>query len=388
MRLEGALVLRLLLPHPKSLRWPFWVTLTVLIALSYALSLVPLVERTAGSWFDAYHGHGPVASERHVRLVVISRSFWREHFGGRTPLPHERLFAALERVARHGPAVIVVDVFTDDDAYRTARLPDLSMPVVWARPVDERSLVLGSVLGSRQDLPRHWGTPLLIPDLDDVVRRYQRYVRTSDGSLEPTLWWAAVRAFCASAAPPAARVCRADGGAAESIAFLPRHDRGRLSIDLEDIIRTDRSPAEDNALRDRVVVLGGMYDGTDRVRTSTGDVWGAEVVVDAIEADLGGSALRPLGTIPGLILKIVIGLTIGLAHHRLMPRVAAAVMLVLTGGALGATLYASLLGYWIDVTLLVIGMWIEQLYESAATAHGQIAGADPVRRADVRARRS
>jgi len=93
---------------------------------------------------------------------------------------------------------------------------------------------------------------------------------------------------------------------------------------------------------------------------------GAEITGTAIETEMELRQYRKLGDFGKLGIKVILALILALIFHFLKPPVA----LVATLGLLAATVvgtffvyyYASLL---IDFVPFLVGVWIEQLYDSA-----------------------
>jgi hypothetical protein len=125
----------------------------------------------------------------------------------------------------------------------------------------------------------------------------------------------------------------------------------------------------DTAFSNRVLVLG-FIDGTDQVVTASGMRSGPEVVADAVETllDVRG-AIRGFPFFAEWGAKIALALLVAFIHFRLPRPAAAASMVVLTALVIGAGfLTFEYFGFWTNFVLIVVGTWIEQLYESATHA--------------------
>ena len=227
------------------------------------------------------------------------------------------------------------------------------------------------VLGGMSNPPGRTGLAAILADDDRLVRRFRpRYASSGAGpasEIVESLPLAAATAFVANGQDSTRLTNRlpSDTG---SIA-LRSYRRDPPYYLLDDVMGAVPALAgrADSALSNRVLVLG-FIDGTDQVLTARGMRSGPEVVADAVETLLDNrGAIRSFPRWAEWSSKIALALLVAFIHFRLPRRAAAASMVVLTA----LVIYAGFLtfehfGFWTNFVLIVVGTWIEQLYEAAA----------------------
>lgn len=288
------------------------------------------------------------------------------------------LVSAVNALAASSPAVIVVDIDTSDPKNfpEGFKLPSFSVPVIWAvnayweEKKEGIQLQPGRVLGGRlRDLPPY-GIARMPVGGDGFLREWQRTVEVN-GKDEPTLPATAVEIYCKS------HNC----GSSKSTSFT--RDYLFTPIKLSEIISsnlplfrsekdcpTDRSTKTDLRLSDKVVVLGGFHEGSDRHDTPWGTKFGAEVVGSAIEEEVRPDNLGRLSLGPELLMKGLIAFVIAALHHFLRPLWATAFTLLFLPVAvvISGCVVFWFADYELTVVPFVVGILIEQLANSAEKA--------------------
>jgi len=160
-----------------------------------------LVEPPA-KWYHDFQLRRRAKTQEHVtRIVRIAPEDYQRIFGGKSPLPGPAVMQAACALVARGPSVVVVDLDTSSDfAFpKGLRLPQSSVPIVWAvdttwKSEEKEGLVQKAdpVLGGRLSTQPLYGIATMPADFDGNVR-FWRTVELIDGYARPTLPWAAVQ---------------------------------------------------------------------------------------------------------------------------------------------------------------------------------------------------
>jgi CHASE2 domain-containing sensor protein len=353
------------------LSWRFLVTLIVIFALDFWLERTVVAQRATLGGFDTASERAEKRDAQHTAVVAISALEVEEYFHGRRPIPPASLDSVVTRLLRLKPRVLVIDIFTDDSAYRSPALNNATLfnerrRLVWAQFVDTASFEVLPILGGVDNPPGRPGLASILTDEDRLVRRFRpRYLASGTGPRADTiesLPLAAANAFTNERNRLTSRLPSDTGSIA-----IRKYDRDPPFYLLDDLLSTEAALTTNPnpVLSDRVVVLG-FIDGSDQVLTPDGVRTGPEVVADAIE-----TLLDDRGAIVGFphwlewVVKLGLALFIAYIHYKLPPRPAAISMIVLAVGVVYAAFFIfEHLGYWTNFILIVVGIWIEQLYEN------------------------
>ena len=159
-----------------------------------------------GAVSDVYLSRADTQGSTDIALVTIDEADYQQFFDARSPLDPVAVVSLVETLRQLRPAVVGVDILTEDDAYSGwpqgkameeafpagPRTEVSSVPVVWAASAqfsaegpnflqwlfsgeDEIVVVPGSVLGEAAGENRSdWGVPVFRPDDDRSVRRLPR----------------------------------------------------------------------------------------------------------------------------------------------------------------------------------------------------------------------
>jgi CHASE2 domain-containing sensor protein len=355
--------------------WRFVLTLAALFALDAWLEHTTVAQRATLGGFDTASERTERRPATHTAVVAISALEVKKYFRGRRPVPPAALDSVVTRLLRFKPAVLVVDVFTDDSAYAHAFFTDAGLlkeqgRLVWALALDSATHEALPVLGGVANPPGRTGLAAILADNDRIVRRFRpRFAASGSGPTSDTvesLPLAAANAYRAQRGDSAGLTRRLPGDTG-SIA-LRVYDRDPPFYLLDDVMSSLPGPAaaSDTLFANRVVVLG-FIDGSDVVITPRGVRTGSEVVADAVETLLDDrGAIRKFPAWLEWAAKVALALLVGLVHFRFPPRVAAVSMVAMAVGVvyLGFLVFEHA-GYWTNFILIVVGMWIEQLYESS-----------------------
>lgn len=359
--------------------WRYLVTLAVLLSADLWLERTTVAERATLGGFDTASERIKLQEATHTAVIGISTHEVEKYFGGRRPVPPTSLLDVVTRLLKLKPRVLIVDVFTDDPAYRELRSRDSLLYVwqehlVWAEVLDTATSEVVPILGGTGDPPGNPGLASVLTDDDRLVRRFRlRFSATPTGPGPDTvesLPFAAAKALV-----------KASNGAVKLADRLPRdtasialraYEREPAFYLLDDVLSASPS-IESNAnqpLSNKAVVLG-FVDGTDQVLTPRGVSTGPQIVADAIETSLDArGAIRGFPRWLEWVAKLALALIIALIHYKLPPRIAALIMI----GVCVAVIYAAFWifehsGYWTNFILIVVGLWIEQLYENVVPSH-------------------
>lgn len=355
--------------------WQFVLTLACLFGVDYWLENTTIAERATLGGFDTVNGH--VDPGTRTAVVAISGLETAKYFAGRRPIPAESLAKVVTRLMRLRPRALVVDVFTDGVDYRRVQLTDSLVlseqnRIIWAQSADTVSGEMLPVLGGALNPPGRTGLAAILADKDRLVRRFRpRYASSGAGPASDaieSLPLAAANAFVANGKDSARVIDLPSDTGSIGLRSYSRDPPYYLLDDVMGAVPTLPGRA-DSVLSNRVLVLG-FIDGTDEVLTTRGMRSGPEVVADAVETllDKRGAILNfpPLAELSS---KIMLALLVGFIHFRFPRRVAAASMVLLTVLVIIAGFVTfTLFGFWTNFVLIVVGTWIEQLYESAALA--------------------
>jgi CHASE2 domain-containing sensor protein len=359
--------------------WRYLITLLVLLTADLLLERTTVAERATLGGFDTAAERAAPQEAARTAVIGISPHEVAKYFGGRRPIPPSALLDVVNRLVRLKPRVLVVDVFTDDPAYRDLVARDTLLyaeqkRLVWAEVLDTVSAEVLPTLGGVSDAPGSTGLASVLADDDRLIRRFRlRFLATptSPGrdTIE-TLPFAAARAYVATAKDSVKFAGRLPNDTA-SIA-LRIYEREPAFYLLDDVLSAETSVANtpNHALADKVIVLG-FVDGSDQVLTPRGVRTGPQLVADATETLLDSRvAIRAFPRWLEWAAKLALALLIALIHYKLPPRVAALSMLVICVGVVYASFWVfDHSGYWVNFILIMVGLWIEQLYENVVPSH-------------------
>jgi CHASE2 domain-containing sensor protein len=296
-----------------------------------------------------------------IAVVRIAQSDFEHSFGAKRPLDPDTVGALLATLARFQPRAIGVDLITYDTVWRRLRPPQ-GVPVYWAQsahPCSSREppgmrctreqLVTEPVLGGRGA----GGSEALVTfteDDDGVVRRYRRWIETTEG-LRPTL--------------PAVIAGKATHGTASNTGeYLVdfRTKVRRRNFRMAEVMGQDSFPL----LKGKIVLVGGTFvESGDFYETPIGTLSGVDILAHITETEIRGEAVRVPERWLVLVVALVVGLVIvalfvlvnsplraGIISAVSIPIIAAAASYLISGSL-------ALTGYFIPLLLIVL---VEELY--------------------------
>ncbi|MCX6629404.1 MAG: CHASE2 domain-containing protein [Candidatus Solibacter sp.] len=234
-----------------------------------------------------------------VTVVQIADADFQQIFQSHRPLAPAKLAEVIDAIAALGPRAIAVDIDTSDPVFRVlagrkwyaSKSPKsgaqaaVEVPVVWARRATFSKLadrfyvtdVLGGVGAERTAVAE------LAEDRDKVVRSYRRSFPTDKGKI--------------LALP--IELLRAGG------LLKPGDEDGERTINFygntsgdpirrwwsSAVLRAAREPdiAAGKPLRDRIVLLGGAFQGVDELETPLGWMRGVVLLAHIAETDSGNA---------------------------------------------------------------------------------------------------
>jgi CHASE2 domain-containing sensor protein len=225
---------------------------------------------------DAYMQWGTAGTSQHTTVVIIDDVAKARYFAHRRPVPPDSLLAIVDSLRKLQPQVLVVDVFTDDEAYRAPPAARIDWPeVVWATSPDTAhargsSAVNGWVrpaLGGRRDMQVTSGIAALLTGTDQILREARVHY-----DYDLTLPVVAARMF---------KDCHEKSCVPEEPTYLiRRYQRPAHQLTLGEVLEHSMAPYVTEAIANKIVVLGFAED---LAQTADGRRLGSEIVADAIE---------------------------------------------------------------------------------------------------------
>lgn len=364
--------------HTWKERGRFVLVTVALILASGWVSKNVLIEPASTWYLDLQLRRLEKAQERFTRIVRIDPEDYKRIFEGHSPLSGIAIVETVCAIAKHGPAVVVVDLDTSSESSFAEgfKWDSIPVPVVWA--VDTTSSVdsdgrlvqqADPVLGGRLAKQPPYGIARMPQDFDGLIRRWKKEEIVA-GHSRPTLPWAAVEEYCRrqscqDSPPGTASTTFTQDFQFQEIRlseFLPRPARK--------IPASCKPETADPRLAGRIVVLGGFYSRDDRHETSWGTRRGAELVAMAIEHRFRPAPLHKMADAAKWILKFLLALLIAYIHHRLRPLAATAATVLLMPVAvviLGEAMF-QFGSYEVGVVAFAVGILIDQLITAAERA--------------------
>lgn len=244
-----------------------------------------------------------------VAVVRITDADYAGLFGAQSPLDPAALQRLLAAVLQGRPRLVGVDIDTSDPAFRGLEVPPAwAGRIVWARgavalcgcasgggcgvsipvsqphrfrycaPGENGTLAPLDFLGGRNT--GAWGLASLRSDEDGSVRRFWRAVAMLRDTY-PTFAHVLARR---AGAPPAAEPDHAR--------FIQYQPLGSTTIfTASQVMAWARENPNYDALRDRIVIVGGSYwSARDVYPTPLGPMPGVDIHANVVESELGGRA--------------------------------------------------------------------------------------------------
>lgn len=349
--------------------------LAALFSVDYWLEHTTIAQRATLGGFDTASERPELRPAERTAIVGISTLETAKYFAGRRPIPPDSLLSVVSKLLRLKPGALVVDVFTDVPGYSDS-LVDASgihaqqERLIWAQAVDTLTSAALPILSGMANPPGRSGLASIISGEDRLVRTFRlRYASVGTGPASDTiesLPLAAAKVLIEQVGGDA--ITRRAPRDTASIALRP-YLRDPPFYLLDDVLTAlpALEAGSDTMFTKRAVVLG-FIDGSDQVLTARGARAGPEVVADAIETVLDErGAIRKMPWYLEWLGKICLALLVGYIHYRFSRGLAAVSMVALTI----LVIYLGFIsfeyfGFWTNFVLIVVGMWIEQLYEGAA----------------------
>ena len=352
--------------------------------------------------FDTMFWIEPTDTSERIVLVEIDDADYENVFDSKSPLMAEKLFAAIERIARARPRVIGVDIDTSDSSFGNGGASLRDAPIVWARgkanpepnSIDQSgddAIVCEPFLGGqftvdkekdRLDTTPASGIALVCVDRDGVVRHYLRSYRVVDPA--------------ARAAPPAERPVP---GLLESfpwkiVSMSCEHDdeegakagketepvkirfcyggKQYQKIRFSTLLHEGTAETWEAVLRDKIVLVGGTYKAARELHvTPVGQRYGMELLADIVDTECnhqtiigaGPSALLALHFLPSLLI---------LALHHYWPGPSGVLLSIpIVFLAIPVTYFLfHTLSYFLNFLLVPVSIWVHTLVEEIRMSQG------------------
>jgi len=344
-----------------------------------------------------------------IATVAIDDDDYRRFFDARSPLDPVAVVGLVETLRALRPAVLGVDLLTEDDAYKdwpqgramkeaftTQQRPDVSsVPVVWAASAqssteavgffgwlfggqDEIVVIPGSVLGTaaREDRP-DWGIPIFPLDDDRTVRRLPRsWLNRERDDIASTNTFARAVAwrYCRT------RSCHDHEGADEVLLTFGRSSSLR-TYSVRDLLECGESTlpvgasgtcrnwrlkvdATGRAWSNTILLIGGTFSASRDAYPSPAGESTPGLMLNAlgIRAEIEGPTLVESSKLFGLVLDIVVGLIVGYLFKKpgksLRWKTWASLLLIFPAFLLSVGLF-----FWLDMLWVT---WVVMLVSSMA----------------------
>jgi CHASE2 domain-containing sensor protein len=189
--------------------------------------------------------------------------------------------------------------------------------------------------------------------------------------LWPSLHWAVSKAFCRTI--PDASVCAGVRAAQSSSAELhvstyDAHYEFPI-VELRDLLQEGVTDAT-NPLSGRIALLGGYYSQCDRYPTPFGMKPGVEIIGSAIETELATTPRIDIEGLETVGIELILAIVVAWIHHTFRPRYALLLTILVLSIVLIQASYEAFrfTAYRVGVIPFLVGIWIEQSFESAENA--------------------
>lgn len=313
--------------------------------------------------------------ESEVVIVDIKQADFETFFGGQTrPLKPDRLQFLIDAIARGEPCVIGVDIDTHFPEYSNFQINEKWKPtIIWAREPKEipedttQKPDLYDILGEKNpQLNENSGVPLLLDDSSDkVTRRYVRGFETEKG-IVPSFTWAIYQHIQRNPEKcPEIKLARNDLNISTEPLLIEfsrgREGAGRIRLSVADVLKMAEGSdwAQNDLLKNKIVLIGGSYLGEDKHDTPLGAMDGMEILANVIETELKGGGFEPLGGFGVFILIVFDGILMVLLFHFFPFRTAlllcvVAIPVLSLAGSLSAYRSFSYWAYFVPIMLFVV----------------------------------
>ena len=259
------------------------------------VALEPMLEGVGlfGRWEGAIST--VVANWKHretsrVVIIGIDRHDYTQMFDSTLPLPVGRLAQVISAVKESGAVRVGVDLDTSDKSYARFAALDGGSRLVWGQPaqyshVARKFCLYASPVGGADALISA-GLTLASEDQDGVVRRYRRsYEIQSDDASDGVV----AKQFLQSM--PAKVAGTPDFGDTDEI-LIDFRGRERLQYSATSLLSNNGSEIR-KQLRDKIVLIGNVFDSRDEHRTPLGWQYGVQILADAVDTELKIQAGSP-----------------------------------------------------------------------------------------------
>jgi CHASE2 domain-containing sensor protein len=299
-----------------------------------------------------------------VRLVTIDDQDYANLFHARSPLDTGVLAKILSAVARGNPRVIIVDVDTNDNSFKTLAVP--SAPIVWDVSGDQLAdgnFTLDQPLGGRP-LPPRSVLALAIAPLDDrgIVRGYQETYPLESGGFISSPGFAAAQVFKGQPSPPV--------NPTADTHLIDFHYRF-APVRAQDLLQDADSSTWDQlaSFKDQAVVIGGTYRvARDRYATPKGLLNGSEIVAQAAASEIAGTFIPTVNRwLTGALMLVGGLLTLAIYNWLPFKKAFLASLLLVPILSIGSNwLLFHRFAAWGAMVPLVFAVIVAELYSKAA----------------------
>jgi CHASE2 domain-containing sensor protein len=335
-------------------------------------------------WLDKFETAGldvftllqPSRQPDKVMVVGINDDDYRERFSETSPLNYCKLEEVISAIAASKPRVIGVDIDTSAASFRKLQIEKGWPQVVWAEDAIQTGKILEVVpaLGGIGRDSAQLGLALLLSDSDGVIRRYRRRFSVQGGYAD-SFPWAVVNAYCSKGVEPRCRALKSaesDGSEGELLLNFAGERFDFRPLAVREIMKVSAEPgwAERGLFKDKVVLLGGSFHAArDTHTTPIGEMFGVQIMAQAIESDLDEGGIRRLNEWKAIFFDLLAGMLVVYIqfrfHRNLMMGLALSLLAIPIVAVTGSYLAFSTAARWFNFIPVLIGVLIHELYDRA-----------------------
>lgn len=314
-----------------------------------------------------------------VVIVMINEDDYKNIFNATSPLSATKLQELINVIAKGKPKVIGIDIATSDHQFRGFQIAEEWPPIIWVRAVFDFVPSAQPSTGLSRPVPHdvlggkdpklndvNSGLPTLIDDKDSVTRFYQRMVETTNGYL-PSFPWAVVKKFKPEIGEE--HVATTDPLMIKFAGDAVGSHRVEFSASQVLSFAKETWWQENIEIKDKIVLLGGNYLGSDRHNTPLGEMNGLRVLSSVIEMELREGGIKRPSEIVLVPLWFLQGVMLVLVFQRfplrnsLLQNLTLSFTLVAVTPLICSLITSRSLAYWAYFAPVAVGVLIHQLLD-------------------------
>lgn len=354
--------------------------IVVCTALTFVLTQLGWFSGLESSSLDFFLRTGESVPSKYVWLIAITDDDYDHLFLEKSPLDTETLARIIKITAEGRPCVIGVDVDTTKSKVplgAKAMAPTDWPPIIWAQNAVENNGVLEPqpVLDGAEDQPITGLGFFPIDEGDRMVRRYRRMLPTTHGEGR-SLPWALVKTFCSvNCGTDHTTACRhVDDPASEHeespliLTFSAGRHLNTRRITATDLLAQENSEGwkKNSPIKGQIAIIGGVFSkSADWYDTPFGRLPGAELIAQAVEAELQEKTIKPEAEAFMLLVDLAVGfvLVIWQFYRPTWIHFAWRVLAVPILAMMASHLVFLSLAHWANFIPVLAGVILHECYE-------------------------